>query len=391
MNKLLTSQLYEGCYITKEAFLDEKYILLSPEIPVEETLIDRLRRWSFDYLQTDGEVSEDSGQTAGTVATGEDAPLAAIDHGRKDEREMADTQKRYAELVGFTQQLFGNLLRNDVLPINPIHEKTKVLLEDIRERKRYILRVSELGNVGSANYLVDHAVKTAIVAMATGISMKLPPHRLMDLGTAGLLHEIGMARLPSALYMSDRELTEREKKAVTTHPVLAFKILKQFDFPMQICLAVLECRENVDGSGYPRRLVGDKLSLYGKVLNAASTFAAMASSRPYRPPIDGHTIMKTLLGGVNSVYDNGVLQAMIETFSLFPYGTYVKLTSGHLAMVVDVVPGKAREPQVRILTDAAGTPVKEQPVVETSSEQYSVAGVLSIEDVTRLKSENPRD
>ncbi|TVR67395.1 MAG: HD domain-containing protein [Spirochaetaceae bacterium] len=385
MNRIATSQLYDGCYISQEAFLDEKFIILSPEIPVDQELIDRLRRWNFSYIQTDGEVAESPVASGSAVAaTSEGSPLAAIDQGRRDEREMQDTRKRYQIYLHFTEQLFANFLQNGMIPINPIHEKTKALLEDLRDKKRYLLRVSELGS-SNVNYIVDHAVKTTIVAMATGSSMKLPPHRLMDLGTAALLHEIGMVRLPSQLYLSDRELTDREKKAISTHPVLGFKVLRQFDFPMQICLAVLECRENLDGSGYPRGIPGDKISLYGKILNAASTFAAMASVRPYREAIDGHTIIKTLLTRAKKAYDDSVLQGMIETFSLFPYGTYVQLASGHRAMVVDIVPGKPRSPQVRILTDAAGKAVREQPVTDTDTEQYKVAGVLNQDEVARLR------
>ncbi len=385
MNKIAISQLYDGCYVSQEAFLDEKFILLSPEIPVDQELIDRLARWSYNHIHTNGEVAESPVQTGSPVATSsEGPPLAAIDHGRRDEREMQEASKKYSGYLQFAEQLFANFLQNGMLPSNPVHDRVKALLEDLRENKRYFLRVSQLSG-SSVNYIVDHAIKTSIVAMATGSSMKLPPHRLMDLGMAAMLHEIGMVRLPSQLYLNDQELTEREKKAISTHPVLGFKILRQFDYPMQVCLAVLECRENVDGSGYPRGLAGDKISLYGKLLNASSTFAAMASHRPYRPAIDGHTIMKTLLTGVNTAYDNAVLQAMIETFSLFPFGTYVQLASGHRAMVVDVIPGKARSPQVRILTDATGKLAKEQPVTDTDSEQYAVTGVLNHEEVARLK------
>ncbi len=383
MNRIVTSQLYDGSYVSAEAFLDEKYILLSPEVPVDQALIDRLAEWNFDYLFTDGEVGDTP--TTSAIATTEDAPLAAIDQGRRDAREMQEAQKIYHKYLHFAEQLFGNFLQNGMLPINPIHDKIKSLLEEIKERKRYILRVPELDS-GEANYIVDHAAKTALVAIATASSMKMPPHRLIDVGSAALLHEIGMVRLPSALYMSNRPLSDKEKKAITTHPVLGFKVLRQLNYPMQICLAVLECRENVDGSGYPRGIGADKISLYGRVLNAASTFAAMASPRPYRPAIDGHTIMKTLLTSVNTTYDNAVLQAMITTFSLFPYGTYVRLASGHRAMVVDIVPGKARFPVVRIITDKNGIPVREQPVTETDSEQYAITGVLDVDEITRIKS-----
>jgi HD-GYP domain-containing protein (c-di-GMP phosphodiesterase class II) len=384
MNRIVTSQVAEGSYITREAFLDDKFILLSPEIAIDQELIDRLNRWGFDYLNTDGEVSDEQPAIGGGVATGDEAPLAAIDSGRRDSREMAEASKVYKELLHFTEQLFGNFLQNNLLPANPIQGRVKTLLESLRDQRRYLLRIPEL-DPGTTNYIVDHAVKTALVAVASASSMKMPPHRLIDIGTIAILHEIGMVRLPSQLYMSNRELTPREKKAISTHPVLGFKILRQFNYPMQICLAVLECRENIDGTGYPRGLTGPKLSQYAKLISPASTFAAMASARPYRPPIDGHTIMKTLLTGQNTRYDKEALQAMVMTFSLFPYGTYVQLASGHRAVVVDISAENARAPQVRVLTDKAGAPVKEQAIVETDTEQYAVTGVLGADEVTRLR------
>lgn len=385
MNKIVSSQLTDGIYISDETFLDEKFILLSPEIPVDQALLDRLQRWKFDYLSTNGELTDEPSTGSSTgISSGDDAPLAAIDQGRRDQREMKEAHGEYEKLLHFTEQLFANYLQQGVLPINPIQSRAKDLIEKVRESKRYLLRIPEL-NAANTNYLVDHAVKTALVAIATGNAMKMPPHRLIDIGTISLIHEIGMLRLPSQLYMTDRQLSPKEKKAISTAPVLGFKILRQLGFPMQICLAVLECRENIDGSGYPRALTGEKLSNYSKLINPASTFAAMASPRPYRPAIDGHTIMKTLLTGQNTRYEKDVLSAMVATFSLFPYGTFVKLASGHRAMVIDVQPSSPRAPHVRVLTDANGTVVSDQAVMDTDGEQYAVTNVLTVEEATRLK------
>ena len=384
MNKILTSQITDGTFLTQETFLDEKFILLSPEIPVDQALIDHLNRWGFEYLMTAGEITNEPPVSAAPAATSEEAPLAAIDHGRRDAREMAETQKHYEEYLHFTEQLFSNYLQNNLLPIAPIQEKVKNLMELMRDRKRYLLRISEL-DPGSTNYIVDHAIKTAVIALATATSIKMPPHRLIDLATIALVHEVGMLRLPSQLYMSNRDLTAKEKKAISTHPVLGFKILEQFNYPMQICLGVLEGRENVDGSGYPRGLTTEKISTYAKIINPASTFAAMTSPRPYRPAIDGHTAMKTLLMRQNSYYEKEILQAMVLVLSLFPYGTYVQLASGSRAIVVDVDPDRARAPYVRILTDGNGTPTKKQIITATVGNEHAVTGVLSAEEIERIR------
>ena len=369
--------------MTKPIYLDEKFILLSPEIAVPEDLLARLSHWGFDHLFSDGQVTADPATTS-IATTPDEVPLATIEQGRRDAQDVQQAQEIHNDLIEFIEKMFAGFLNMTELPMNPVQTRVKTILEQLRERKRYLLRLPDLDPGPATNYIVDHAAKTTIVAVAVGMALKLPPHKLLDIGTGAMLHEIGMIRLPSKLYMNDTTLTEREKKAITTHPILGFKILRQHDYPMHICLSVLECRENMDGSGYPRGITGEKISTYAKILRVASTFAAMASQRPYRAAIDGHTVMKTLLSGRETNYDKDVLMATVTTFSLFPYGTYVKLNSGHQAIVTDIKPEKPRMPRVRVLTDPNGAPLAQQPVVDTDSGQRAVSGVLSQDEIARV-------
>lgn len=369
--------------MTKPIYLDEKFILLSPEIAVPEDLVARLSHWGFDQVFSEGQITAEPAATA--IATAPDeASLATVEQGRGDAEDVQQAQAIHNDLIEFIEKMFAGFLNMTELPISPVQTRVKTILEQLRERKRYLLRLPELDPGPATNYIVDHAAKTTIVAVAVGRSLKLPPHKLIDIGTAAMLHEIGMIRLPSKLYMTDAALTEREKKAITTHPILGFKILRQHEYPMHVCLSVLECRENMDGSGYPRGITGEKISTYARILRVASTFAAMASRRPYRAAIDGHTVMKTLLSGRETSYDKDVLMATVSTFSLFPYGTYVKLNSGHQAIVIDINPEKPRMPRVRVLTDPNGAPLAQRPVVDTDAGQRAVSGVLSQDEIARV-------
>jgi len=372
-------------YVSREVYLDDKYVLLSPAVPISSELIARLEKWNIHSVLTDGELTDSPPSTIVAGADAGSAPLAAVEHGRKDTRELLEIQKRYREFLQFAERLFANFLTNGDLPMNPIQEQIKRIIEIMRDQKRFLLRLNEF-HAGNTSYVVDHAVKTAIISVAAGQAMKMPPYRLIDVGTVAFLHEIGMVRLPSQLYMTNRELTEKERKAITTHTVLGFKILRQLSYPMSVCLGVLECREHIDGTGYPRGLTGDKLSVNAKIISVCSAYSAMSSARPYRPALDGHTIMLTLLKGRNTRYDEDVLRGLIAALSLFPYGTYVELANGSRAVVIDVDPGKPRNPKVRIITDVTGSALlKDQPVVETESEVYQIKGVLSAEEILRLR------
>jgi HD-GYP domain-containing protein (c-di-GMP phosphodiesterase class II) len=376
MKQFPVSTLEAGHYFSKPLFLDEKYILLSPEAQLTTELIDRLRQWSYETVYSDGEQVEKPIASGGD---GAESIAVSVDRDVKESALFKEAEAFYAELLNFVERTFTGFVTRSELSERQIGDMVKQTINIVRSHRRYILRLSEM-KVKEKNYIVTHSSKTAIVAIAVAMSLRQPPHKLIELGTAALLHEIGMIRLPPQLYMSAQQLSAKERQAISAHTVLGFKILRQASFPMSVCLAVLECRENVDGSGYPRRLTGEKISLYAKIIMVAGSFAAITSARPYRSPLDGHSAILDMLQQRNKMYDETVLKALIANLSIYPIGTHVQLANGTSGMVVDTNSQNARAPLVRITAGPNGEVYAEQPVVDTSVDQeYRVVRALQTE------------
>lgn len=368
------SQLESDSYFSKQAFLDENYILLSPETPVTNKLINRLKRWRYSQILSNGAIVDSPKVAESPSAEG---TTMSIDLDIREKTLMEEAQAFYAELTGFVEKMFTNFVTRDELVERPVSDMIKRTIDTVRSHRRQILRIADLHGEGK-NYIVNHSAKTAILAVSVGMVLRLPPFKLIELGTAALLHEIGMIRLPPNLYMSDNPLSDQEKRALTAHTVLGFKILRQFSFPMTVSLAVLECKENVDGSGYPRNLTGDKISTYAKVIMVTGSYAALTSARPFRPAIPGHNALMDMLKRKAQMYDETILRALIANLSIYPLGTYVALANGNRGIVVDNSLEKPREPKVRVIAGPTGDPFAEQYIVDTSSaEELRVAEAIS--------------
>lgn len=383
MNKYLVETLEPGVYFSRQVYLDERYILLSPETPFSEELKNRLDKWGYHHILSHGDTAE-SGPSTPSVESEDDAPpLVAYDQGMKEDEHLNEARQFYSDLSAFIEKTMSGYVSKDELSYREITERIKNSIDFVKSHRRHVLNFPAMPDT-NRNYIVEHSTKTTILAMAVGVQMKFPPHKLIELGTAGVLHEIGMVRLPSQLYMSNKQLSPQEKKAITANTVLGFKILKAFSFPMTICLAVLECRENLDGSGYPRGLTGDRLSLYGKILSVTGAFAAMTSSRPFRPAKDGHNALLELLQQRGTLYDEHVLRALVANLSIYPIGSYVELANGYRGVVVETNDENPRAPQVRILTDSSGGRFTEQPVVRTDTQEYRVVRALNTQEINSI-------
>ncbi len=374
MRKFAVSTLEPGHYFTKPLYLDDRYVLLSPETPITSEMIERLRHWSYQEVLSDGEqvekpiaLNDERGETISV----------SVDRDVKENALFREAESYYGELLGFVERLFTNFVTRNELAERQISEMVKRAIDMVRSHRRYILRLSDM-KAPDKNYIVAHTSKTTIAALAIGMTIRLPSHKLIELGTAAVLHEIGMIRLPPQLYMSQKKLAEKEMRAISAHTVLGFKILRAASFPMSVCLAVLECRENVDGTGYPRTLTGEKIGLYAKIIMVAGSFAAITSARPYREPLDGHSAIVEMLKQRGRMYDETVLKALISNLSIYPIGTHVELANGTRGMVVDTNADNARAPMVRVIAGPHGEQYAEQPVVDTSSsEEYRVVRAVA--------------
>lgn len=378
MEKHLVNALVEGKVFTQPVYLDDKYILLSPETPVTEQLRDRLLRWQFEYIQTDGDMTD-------AAVPGNAGDMGGLlESELKEQTAFNKAFDFYKSFVDFTESLFTDFMNKNVLPPREITDEVKKLIDTVKEQKNYILRITEM-ELPDKNYLVVHSVRTSIVGVAMGIFARLPAHKLIELGMTCLLHEIGMVKLPHQLYMSNKILTPQEKRAITAHTLLGFKILKAADIPVPVCIGVLESHENVDGTGYPRNLTGERISVYGKIVAIAASYAALSSNRPFRTAFDGHHTILELLKGMGRRYDEQLVRILVANLSVFPIGTYVQLANGARGMVIQANESNPKEPLVRLLVNPAGERYGESPLVKTDVPECRIIKALTIPQVKELR------
>ncbi|HOV38525.1 MAG TPA: HD-GYP domain-containing protein [Spirochaetales bacterium] len=381
MNKIFISSIPPNTYFTAPVFLDDKFILLSQDTPAKESLIHRLRTWGYSYVFSEGQPT--AGPAIETLTTKMESTTISMNQDVKEQDHLKETEKFFNELLDFIERLFTDFVTKNELSISKITEEVKELIAKVKDQRNYILRLADLSSQ-EKNYIVIHTAKTSILAIALGMQMKLPPHKLIELGMAALLHEIGMIRLPPQLYMSNRLLTSEEKRAITAHPIIGFKILKSFSFPVSVSLTVLEHHEHMDGTGYPQRLSGERISLPARILAVAGSYAALVSRRPYRPGKDGHSSLLDLLRGSGTQYDENVLKALIFCISLYPIGSYVQLANGSKGIVVEPNVENPRFPLVKVYIADTGDLLKEPILVKTNAEESKIVKILTKEEIMKI-------
>ncbi|MCS7202163.1 MAG: HD domain-containing protein [Dictyoglomus sp.] len=139
---------------------------------------------------------------------------------------------------------------------------------------------------------------------------------------SALLHDIGKIGIDEVILRKKEKLTEEERKEIEKHPLVGRKILEPLSSLEDIIPGVEEHHERYDGSGYPKKLKGEQISILGRIIAVADTLDAMTSDRPYRKGLSMDVAIMEIENQKGKQFDPLVVSALL---SLWQKG---KLCSG---------------------------------------------------------------
>lgn len=366
MKNISVIGLSPNSFFTTPVFLEKDYIILTPELPVTEDLVNRLRKWNYTYIFSDGEsISQKREAHETTLNTNEGLLDKTIQQDEKKER----FSSFYDDLIRFMDGFFNDFRQKNELNLTTLTEKIKEIIEVFKTDSDYLLTFTAPRKLTVDNYFIPHVVNTALISIAIGDYLKLPPHRLIDLGNAAFLHEIGMTKISSALYMKPAELTLDEKKQIATHTLWGYKILKSFSVPENVATSALEHHERLDGSGYPRQIKGEAIQLNSRIIGVACSYDTSVSYRPFKQPMDGHAVVLRLLTAQKARFDESVLKALVYTLSVYPLGAHVVLSNEAKGIVFKTNPLDPKYPIVKLTHDEKGKRISDHILIPTSKEK----------------------
>ncbi len=385
MKKIPVSSLADGAYFDKPVFLDETFILLAPDAPVTPDLVRRLRKWKYDDVRSDGQTREVPGYLA--VAGAEAAKLApqTIDEDIRTDEQREAARAFLADSQAFVGGFFEAFAADGSVNLARATDWVKLAIAAVRDNRDFLMRYA-WAETDVERWLTLHTMRATLLALMFGDFLKAPPVRLIELGNACLMHDIGMFKLPETLLLSKTALSPDERKAMGAHTALGYRLLKGLSVAENIALAALEHHERMDGTGYPRGLSGDRITEYARIIAVACSFEAMVSPRPFRSAsFDQHMAIRELLQKNRKQYDDRVLKALVFTLSVYPIGTHVLLSNGGKGATVRTDPARPRCPVVRVLADPSGKrPTKSLLLQTEETGGVSVTRALTPEEVKEL-------
>ena len=157
---------------------------------------------------------------------------------------------------------------------------TKNVVELEKEILLLLSRVADYRDPETAAHLQRMSRYAKLIAKNLG----LPLEEQTIILEAAPLHDIGKLAVPDEILFKPGLLTPDEMETMKQHAPIGYEILKNSSSPLILIAAevALTHHEKFDGTGYPNRLKGEDIPLYGRIAAVADVFDALTSVRPYK-------------------------------------------------------------------------------------------------------------
>jgi PAS domain S-box-containing protein len=162
-------------------------------------------------------------------------------------------------------------------------------------------------------YTAGHQENVAAMAVKIGERLGLDEDRLQGLYLGATVHDIGKIAVPVEFLTKPTALNALEWSYIQSHVDTGYRILREVDAPWPLAEMVHQHHERLDGSGYPRGLVGAEIILESRIISVADTVDSMMKPRPYRSELGAEVTISTLKSAASErKFDHEVVEACLS-------------------------------------------------------------------------------
>ena len=266
---------------------------------------------------------------------------------------LSKAQERRAECVNRLNGLFEQTRKTGLIQYDVACQFTDEVIGDILDAQAACYAV--LGLRQPDPTLHEHGLTVCTLSVMLGQALKYSRERLQQLGIGGLLHDIGLTRLPQNIVKRPSTMSPAQQALYESHTTQGGTILEKSGSSDQAVLAIVRGHHHLtmqtEQTGEipaahqeATRLIGI-IDQYDELVTGQSGFTPMSSNQALTQLYQRHQSNEAL---------SRVVSYLIRAIGVYPLYSVVALSSGELAVVGAIAPGKAHLPLLYICRDQSG-------------------------------------
>ena len=267
---------------------------------------------------------------------------------------LSKAKQRRVEFVNRLNDLFEQTRKTGLVQYDAACQFADEVVGDILDAQAACYAV--LGLRQPDPTLHEHGLTVCTLSVMLGQALNYSRERLQQLGIGGLLHDIGLTRLPQNIVKRPSTMSPAQQALYESHTTQGSTILEKSGSCDQAVLAIVrghhhltmqteQTGETSAAHHEATRLIGI-IDQYDELVTGQTGFTPMSSNQALTQLCQRHQSNEAL---------SRVVSYLIRAIGVYPLYSVVALSSGELAVVGAIAPGKAHLPLLYICRDQSGT------------------------------------
>jgi HD-GYP domain-containing protein (c-di-GMP phosphodiesterase class II) len=223
------------------------------------------------------------------------------------------------------------------------------IMENLGTQYQEFMKFTTLKRYDIGTYV--HLLNVCILSMYFSSKLGFAREDALDVGIAGLFHDIGKLYISRKIIRKADKLTDEGLGLMKSHPVLGAEILLNYSDHLGI-LPVVVCFEHhlkYNMKGYPKRPFTQSPHIATMIVTICDVYDALSQRRGYKadyPPDVIYTIINKEKG---ESFDPELVDKFFKYMGVWPIGSIVALNDGRVAVVNDEHDDDIFSPTVRVI------------------------------------------
>ncbi len=272
------------------------------------------------------------------------------------EEEAPRAREVVAQAGELLERLVADIRLGQSFEVERVEDIVDDMVESIVRNPQALMWVAKLREQDITAY--GHGLQVSVYLTSFGRHLGFPKAQLSHLAQVGLLLDVGKIRLPRALLEKQGRLTDDEFEQAKQHVQHGLTILAETPgFDAEILRGIEQHHERMNGTGYPKSLMGDEIGISGRMAGILDCFAALTNHRPYAAAVSSYEALRNITAWAGDFFHEPLVQQFVSSVGVFPVGSLIELSSGEVAVVVEHSKVRRLKPRVLVVTSADKTPV----------------------------------
>jgi HD-GYP domain-containing protein (c-di-GMP phosphodiesterase class II) len=294
------------------------------------------------------------------------------------EKERDRAEKSYTAAKNLVGNILEDVKNGKGVDALAVEDSAGDIIESLNTNENALACLSHIRS--KDEYLLEHSVNVGLLLGIFARARRLDENTSRQLIAGGLLHDIGKILVPDEILNKPGKLEAEEWEEMKRHVDYGEQILDVTPGLSDLTRSI--CRlhhERLDGSGYPRNLPEQEISVYGRMSAICDVYDAITADRVYHKGMAPNDALKKLIEWSIFHLDKDLVYDFIRCLSVYPVGTLVELSNGRAGVVIEANRRQPKHPRVKVFYNTRHEHQIEPVVIDLADKKTDIDVVNTLD------------